>query len=141
MNYISEKISKSDVEKILTDARNCTDPLILKIFQSKGGHFINHPPQRWSLDKENDSYLFFGPQLLNRDFEYYTFFFKKEFYRIRLKVPLGEQVTFDNLTNGHENPQLKIAIYEAFCIYGRYGNDGTELDRPIEVKFIEGEGK
>jgi hypothetical protein len=134
MAYVLEEITPADQEKILKDAE-CDEmkkaPLVTL-------NYFEYGRPIWVIDRERDSYLFWGPKPAKVNYARYYFFFNKFLYVLRVKR--GENVIhFEDMPilESFLLHDLKQAIKEAFSVYPFADFKKTD-DHLVSITFFEG---
>jgi len=120
MKYIVGEISKPDQDKIFSDLAD--DFRKTRWLQMRGGYFNDGVPIKWAIDRENDTYLFYAPQVSMSDEDKYYFYFEKVMYDLHVKTRDRETIYFAEEFNMKpvKLEKLKSAIKAAFAEYGTY---------------------
>lgn len=135
MNYILEKTSPEVLQKISSDSQS--DPwqsrMLLRHLRAESMH-------TWAVDRENDSYLFYGPRVGEPGYSEYTFYFGGNFYHLRIKSHFTGYVEYMHPQQGPESGTSGVqdAIRSAFQVFGKYGIESAgAAPTPLAVTFQE----
>jgi hypothetical protein len=132
MAYVLEQMTPADEAKVLSDADS--DERKKRFLLTRGGFFENYPGQIWAVDREHDSYLFWGPKRepMIPDY-YYTFYFKKVLYTLRVPSPATSVVYFEDapVFAAALATEVKAQIRAAFAVYGVHGQGKDRSFSPV----------
>lgn len=135
MNYILEQTSPEVLQKISSDSQK--DPWHSRMLSR---HLRAESLHTWAVDRENDSYLFYGPHVGELGYSEYTFCFGGIFYHLRIKSHFTGLVEYMHPKQGPASGAAEIqdAIKTAFQAFGMYGlRSADAAPTPLVVTFQE----
>jgi hypothetical protein len=133
MGFILEQMSPESLAKVLLDMQ-VDDPI--NRFTRRRGTLDSNPQKKWAINRDRDSYLFFGPSLGEAGYYNYTFFFNGKFYLLRIKAPDGDVVEFlHHYDSSILSSELRQALEEAFHAFGRLGRGKSEIFPELNISY------